>query len=264
MRVEVLLLSITALIGSGCALSASSIDLEDAVRVVPTNPSVSPDRVTPQHLIVDSERLTADWLARHHYQSGGGAFGDNQAIADFWYDGVHRRILTRSIQLGEVDDPVDIRLGRAEGIYPSQPNPDRSNLPDEIVGQIGGVMWYAGGNGFGAYTSSIRFRAAGAIELTRTDPVTEDPVPQAGVPLTGGFSIYSPGGNVPYDVVTRWYRWSGVETVARCQVTEIVLSGGGSCSAGALRSSMAVDGGWHVACTEPGAAHVVAVTCASR
>ena len=257
-------LVIFALLTAGCALSATGVDVDAALRVAPTNATVSPDRVGPLHLLVDSPGLTPNWLAQHHYQAGGGLFGDNRAIADLWYDGVHRRLLTRSIQLGEVDDPVDIRLGRAEGTYPNIVNPDRANDPDTVVGQIGGVMWYGQGSGFGAYTSAIQFRAAGALELSIQDPATEDLIPQAGLPFTGGFSIYRPGGNVPYDVITRPLTWSGTEVVARCQASEIVLSGGGSCTAGALRASMPVEGGWRLACSEAGAGNQAAVVCAKR
>jgi hypothetical protein len=163
-----------------------------------------------------------------------------------------------------VDDPVDIRLGRAEGVYPNGLDPERPNHPDVVVGQIGGVAWRGRGGGFGAYTSGIRFRAGGALELAKQDLETEDLVPQAGVPLTGGFSIYRPGGNVPYDVVTRQRDWDGGEVVARCEANEVVLGGGGSCAAGALRTSMPTDGGWRLACTEPAVHNQVSVICAKQ
>jgi hypothetical protein len=257
------LLALT-LLSTACALSARSVEIDEVIRAEPANASVSPERVAPVHLLADSPLLTRDWLSRHHYQSGGGTFGDNMAIADLWYDGVHRRLMARSIQFGEVDDPVDIRLGRAEGIYPNGPDLERPNHPDEVVGQIGGVSWRGNGAGFGAYTSGIRFRAGGTMELATQNPETEELVPQAGIPAGGGLVIYRPGGNIPYDLVTRQRIWSGSEVLARCEAAEIVLAGGGSCAAGALRTSMPVADGWRLACTEPSAVHEVSLICAKR
>src|ERR671914_90515 len=43
------------------------------------------ERPGTTHFMLDSTRLTTEWLSRHTYQSNGGSFGDNMAIADFWY-----------------------------------------------------------------------------------------------------------------------------------------------------------------------------------
>ena len=258
------LATVAALAASACATRAEvALDptIEDAVRVAEANISVRPERVGPLHLLVDSPLVTAEFLAGHHYEANGTRLGDNAIVADAFYDAVHRRLIARSIQLGEVDDPVDIRLGRAEGVYPNQLDFGRSNDPDHVVGQIGGVRWTSGG--FSAYTSAVSFVAGGALELSAQDPSTEDLVPRARV-SAGGFEILQAGGNVPFDVVTRQQTWDGAETVARCEAGEIVLSGGGLCQAGALRASRPVEGGWQVICTEPGRANEVSLVCASQ
>jgi hypothetical protein len=126
------------------------------------------DRPGETHVVWDSPRLTADWLARHTYQANGGLYGDNTAIADFWYDAVHRRIFTRSLVLHEVDDPADLRLGRAPGTYPNEPDFNGTLSEDTTVGHVGFVRWSR--NGFGAYFAAvqgaIRDGATGYLDLS--------------------------------------------------------------------------------------------------
>lgn len=112
------------------------------------------DRPGETHVVWDSPRLTAAWLERHTYQANGGLYGDNTAIADFWYDAVHRRIFTRSLVLQEVDDPADLRLGRAPGRYPNDPDFDGTLSEDTTVGHVGFVRWSR--NGFGAYFAAVQ------------------------------------------------------------------------------------------------------------
>lgn len=107
-----------------------------------------------EHLLADSPRLTDAWLARHTYQANGGSFGDNMAVADFWYDAVHRRLFTRSLVLHEVDDPADVRLGRAPGTYPNTVDVRSPLAPGTTVGHVGFVQW--SGNGFGAYFAALQ------------------------------------------------------------------------------------------------------------
>jgi len=112
------------------------------------------DRPGAMHLVMDSPRLTDAWLSRHARESNGGPDGDNAAIADFWYDAVHRRLFTRSLVLHEVDDPADLRLGRAPGTPPESPD-FRARLNEgTTVGHVGFVRW--GDNGFGAYFAAVQ------------------------------------------------------------------------------------------------------------
>src|SRR5262245_9844591 len=108
------------------------------------------DRPGSIHLVADSPSLTDAWLAAHDYHGG----GDGAAIADFWYDGVHRRIYSRSAVFHDVDDPADLRLGRAPGHYP---NPPDFKLPlgeGTTVGQVGFDTWTH--DGFGAYFAAMQ------------------------------------------------------------------------------------------------------------
>lgn len=106
------------------------------------------------HLVMDSPRLTDAWLARHTYQANGGTYGDNAAVADFWYDAVHRRLFTRSLVLHEVGDPADLRLGRAPGTYPNGPNFRATLEAGTTVGHVGFVRWSS--NGFGSYFAAVQ------------------------------------------------------------------------------------------------------------
>ena len=119
------------------------------------------------HMVLDSPRLTADWLSRHTYQSNGGSFGDNLAVADFWYDAVHRRVFSRSLVLHEVDDPADLRLGRAPGTYPNDVDATASLGDGTTVGHVGFVTWTH--NGFGSYFAAmqgaVRDSGSGYLDL---------------------------------------------------------------------------------------------------
>lgn len=120
------------------------------------------DRPGSAHLVLDSPRLNDAWLSRHTYQSNGSSFGDNTAIADFWYDAVHRRIFSRSLVLHEVADPADLRLGRAPGTYPNAPDFTATLPPGTTVGHVGFIGWSQ--NGFGAYFAAVQ----GAVRDARS------------------------------------------------------------------------------------------------
>ena len=106
------------------------------------------------HLVVDSPLITDEFLRNHHAQANGGTYGDNMAVADFWYDAVHRRLFTRSLVLQEVDDPADLRLGRAPGQFPNRPDTNARLEPGTTVGHVGFVRW--SDNGFGSYFSAMQ------------------------------------------------------------------------------------------------------------
>jgi hypothetical protein len=120
------------------------------------------------HMVIDSPRLTELWLTRHGSESNGGSFGDNVAVADFWYDSVHRRLFTRSIVLHEVEDPADLRLGRAPGLHPNHPDFRAALAPGTTVGHVGFVPWTH--NGFGSYFAAlqgaIRDGSTGYLDLS--------------------------------------------------------------------------------------------------
>jgi hypothetical protein len=126
------------------------------------------DRPGVAHLVVESPRLTDAWLARHSYQANGGSWGDNAVVADFWYDGVHRRLFTRSLELHEVEDPADLRIGRAPGKYPNTPDFNGALDPGTTVGHVGFVRWTASGFGsyFAAVQGAVRDGATGYLDLS--------------------------------------------------------------------------------------------------
>lgn len=111
------------------------------------------DRPGTVHLIADSPWLTDTWLAAHDYR-GSSNVGDGKAIADFWYDGVHRRIFTRSAVFHDVDDPADVRLGRAPGHYPYGPDFDTLLGEGTTVGQVGFDKWTH--DGFSSYFAAMQ------------------------------------------------------------------------------------------------------------
>jgi len=118
-------------------------------------------------MVIGSPRLTDLWLDRHGGQSNGGSFGDNAVVADFWYDATHRRLFTRSLVLHEVDDPADLRLGRAAGTFPDRLDFRAQLQPGTTVGHVGFVPWTS--NGFGAYFAAlqgaVRDQGTGYLDL---------------------------------------------------------------------------------------------------
>jgi hypothetical protein len=131
----------------------SIAEAQSPIRMVPV---AEASAVTDQtHVLLGAnEVVDGSFLVRHSHQANGGVFGDNAAVADFWYDGTHRRIVTRSLQLGDVDDPADVRLGRAAGTFPDRLDFRAVHQPGTIVGHVGFVGW--GPNGFGAYQTAVQ------------------------------------------------------------------------------------------------------------
>ena len=125
------------------------------LRQHPTNRRCSgcEDRPGTIHLVADSPSLTDAWLGTHDYHGSDGT-GDGTIVADFWYDGVHRRIFSRSAVFHDVDDPADLRLGRAPGHFPNPPDFKMLLGEGTTVGQIGFDTWTH--NGFGAYFAAMQ------------------------------------------------------------------------------------------------------------
>jgi hypothetical protein len=106
------------------------------------------------HLIADSPLLTDEWIAGHEYQGGNRAYGDGTVVADFWYDAIHRRIYSRSGVFHDVDDPADVRLGRAPGRYPNVLDFDTLHDEGTTVGQVGFDKWTH--DGFSSYFAAMQ------------------------------------------------------------------------------------------------------------
>jgi len=106
------------------------------------------------HLIADSPLLTDAWIAGHEYHGTDPAYGDNKVVADFWYDAIHRRIYSRSGVFHDVDDPADVRLGRAPGRYPNEPDFGMLLGEGATVGQVGFDKWTH--DGFSSYFAAMQ------------------------------------------------------------------------------------------------------------
>ena len=182
------------------------------------------------HFVLDSPLLTDAWLAGRALRHPNPANADNRAaIADFWYDGVTRRIFTRSGVFHEVDDPADIRLGRAPGTYPN--SPDFTMLLGEgtTVGQVGFDKWTH--DGFSAYFAAMQ----GTVRDDQTGYlVLATAMGRPGITRTG--SRFAP------DDLVRHVRLHpsgqlevGFETPAEERVDPLLLVRGAAATEGALR-----------------------------
>ena len=147
------ILTVSAIVAITVLTSHTALAQQTPVRVAPSVEAQSDAR---QWHVLMGENWLVDglFLGHHTHDANGGGFGDNRVIADFWYDATHRRIHTRSIQLGEVDDPADLRLGRAAGVFPNRPDFRSRHQPGTVVGHVGFVTWNR--NGFGAYFAAVQ------------------------------------------------------------------------------------------------------------
>jgi hypothetical protein len=130
--------------------------LSNALRQRPANRHCvgCEERPGTVHLIADSPLLDDDWIARHEYNGTNRTYGDSTVVADFWYDAIHRRVFSRSGVFHEVDDPADVRLGRAPGRYPNTLDFDTLHDEGTTVGQVGFDKWTH--EGFSSYFAAMQ------------------------------------------------------------------------------------------------------------
>lgn len=300
--VTLLLLQAPSLNHVAVADTTWAIGVEPSHRFVPTNRSCQfgDDRPGYWHFVIDSPQITDEWLALHHCNSNSGSYGGNAVVSDFWYDGVERRVRTRSIILKEVDDPVDIKMVRAPGVYPNTVDFSRRNNGD-VTGFYGFGWWsqngessyYAAamgrdfGNSTGLYTLAtapgvagrnradstytgeelvehIALHPNGLLELGwNTDP-TQRP-PEGAALARGGMTIVEADGrgNVVHDVEMIQASEVGDRVTAMCPAKSFVLLGGGGCDNGAIRATGPNGNGWEVVCSQKGRNKAYAV-CARK
>ena len=130
--------------------------LGNALRQRPANRRCAgcEERPGAVHLIADSPLLTDAWIAGHEYHGTDPQFGDGKVVADFWYDAIHRRVYSRSGIFHDVDDPADVRLGRAPGRYPNTLDFDTLHDEGTTVGQVGFDKWTH--DGFSSYFAAMQ------------------------------------------------------------------------------------------------------------
>jgi len=152
--------ALTVVLAMGVPAAGQSILFENtisnALRQRPANrrcPGCE-ERPGALHLIGDSPLLTDAWIAAHDYRGTNRESADGKVVADLWYDAVHRRIVSRSGVFHEVDDPADVRLGRAAGMYPNTLDFDMLLGEGTTVGQVGFDKWTH--DGFSSYFAAMQ------------------------------------------------------------------------------------------------------------
>ena len=156
-RSMVLLLVASCSLIFGIVAYADNVNLTTFLRTRDVNRLIGVEG--REHLLED-ENVNIDdtFLANHHFQSGGGSFGDNMAFADFWYDAAHRRVHTRSLDLKELDDPVDVRIVRVPAFDHNTPRHDIFHGHGTVFGFFGFSQWRLNNNGAGAYFGALQGR----------------------------------------------------------------------------------------------------------
>jgi hypothetical protein len=219
------------------------------------------------HFVLDSPRLTTEWLSEHTSQSNGGSFGDNLAVADFWYDAVHRRVFSRSLVLHEVDDPADLRLGRAPGTYPNEINISATLDHGTTVGHVGFVTWTH--NGFGSYFAAMqgatRDSGSGYLDFatapgrsgttrsgSRYDP--QELVKHVRLHPSGQLEVgfdTDPAARPEHSLVVRGHAAIEELTVERLTTTAVTIGGGSVLHSCSMKSSTATARDASISC-DPG------------
>ena len=252
-----------SLLACGLVVYADSVNITTYLRT--RNAVENNGRTGKEHLLEDENvNITDTFLANHTEQSGGGTYGDNMAFADFWYDSIHRRVHGRSIDLKEIDDPVDVRIVRVPGSYPNTPNHGVFHGNGTVFGYFGFSQWRTNSNGAGSYFGALQGRIindasngftnnTGHLELA-TASGTNDDQPQFGPDDLQPRLRVSPDGTVtigPQKVDDPNFTHRGRLVVNSRSSNDVavdvtqgwVRSGTGFCIGGDCRSSWPTGGG---------------------
>ena len=160
MSIMTLVAAVTMIVATISPAAAQSVlfenTLSNALRQRPANRRCAgcEERPGTMHLMADSPILTDEWISRHEYNGPDPAYNDGKVIADFWYDAIHRRVFSRSGIFHEIDDPADVRLGRAPGRYPNTLDFDTLHDEGTTVGQVGFDKWTH--DGFSSYFAAMQ------------------------------------------------------------------------------------------------------------
>jgi len=148
------IVSLATLAGvSSSAQTSSAQSFGDALQVVPLQES------TGQSFIVfGTPYMNTDLLQflRGHTSRSDWLTGDNMLVPrTFIYDPLHKRLIGPGMQLGDVNNPANLRLGRVITTDDGYLDLQARHPPGTIVGQICSMGW--GRKGFTACQAALQF-----------------------------------------------------------------------------------------------------------
>ena len=147
-----LLASALSFLANTSAATAQTPD--DAMQVVPLQESPGQSfLVFGGQPFMNAELLQ---MLRQHTSHSDWRTSDNTLVPrTFIYDPLHKRLIGPGIQLGDVNNPANLRLGRVLTDSSDHPDFGARHTPGTIVGQICSMGW--GPKGFTACQAAIQF-----------------------------------------------------------------------------------------------------------
>ena len=133
--------------------AATAQTLGDVVQVVSLQESPGQSFLVFGRPFMNTELLQ---LLRDHTSHSDWRNSDNTLVPrTFIYDPLHRRMIGPGIQIGDINNPANLRLGRAITDSKDEPDFQARHTPGTIVGQICSMGW--GRKGFTACQAALQF-----------------------------------------------------------------------------------------------------------
>jgi len=126
---------------------------DEAIQVVPLTESPGKSSVILGGPYVNASLLR---LLRSHTSRSDWRTSDNMLFPNtFIYDALHRRLIGPGLQLGDVNNPANLRLGRIITNDKDEPDLNARHTPGTIIGQICSMGW--GHKGFTECQAALQF-----------------------------------------------------------------------------------------------------------
>jgi hypothetical protein len=146
-------LAAVCLVVCAATSAATAQTLDEGVQVVPLQESPGQSFLVFGRPFMNTELLQ---LLRDHTSHSDWHTSDNTLIPrTFIYDPLHRRLIGPGIQLGDINNPANLRLGRVITDSKDAPDFQARHTPGTIVGQICSMGW--GRKGFTACQAALQF-----------------------------------------------------------------------------------------------------------
>lgn len=137
----------------GAASVATAQTPNEALQVVPLQESPGQSSVIFGGPYLNSGLIQ---LLRAHTSHSDWRTSDNMLFPrTFVYDALHKRLIGPGLQLGDVNNPANIKLGRIVTNDRDEPDTTKRHVPGTIIGQICSQGW--GPKGFTACQAALQF-----------------------------------------------------------------------------------------------------------
>ena len=151
--VILLFVILTAAASLAAAQTSETATPDDALQVVPLVEAPGQASVVFGAEFINSGLIQ---LLRGHTSRSDWRTSDNMLVPrTFIYDALHKRLIGPGLQLGDFNNPANLRLGRVLTNEKDEPDLKARHTPGTIVGQICSMGW--GPKGFTACQAALQF-----------------------------------------------------------------------------------------------------------